>query len=481
MTSRLFLPRALAALGFILTAPLTHVLPQAMAHVLPQAMAQVLPQAMAADGGTELAPPSKVMPPAAAAPKIVSKKSDLAAENSAVNLDPEKVSLEWTIYGAFNAREFGYFKNAQDLNPRRRREVDLERVVFEPELEFGRRFKLETEIEFEHGGTGSALEFDGFDESGEFERETGQGGEAKVDKLELTYLDTDYASYRVGLITVPVGVISQRHHPTEYFTTTRNRSEGKIIPSTWRSVGVGVFGDITSWLQYQAVLVQGLNSELFRKYNWIGDGAARKFETTNADNLAYALRLDYGPDFPYRKIGVSAYYGDTSRNRKKTDQLTVEAGVLVADIHAIWESDSWTFRALYLRGWLQNSEDVATANASLTGTMKPSGASAPLGKVAEAAFAEVGYNIRNLAPAYLQRRTDVFLRYDTVDPMKETQGSITRDARFAETSWTAGVNYLPRPEIVAKLQYSSIKSGLDSVPEQSEIMAGIGFYYSTEN
>lgn len=395
--------------------------------------------------------------------------------------DPEKVWLEYTIYGAFHVREFDYFKNTQDVNPRRRREVDLERVVFEPELEIGRRFKLETEIEFEHGGTGTTMEFDGFDESGEFETEVEQGGEVKIDKLELTYLDTDYASYRIGLITVPVGVISQRHHPTEYFTNARNRSEAKILPSTWRSVGLGVFGDITNRLQYQAVVVQGMNSEQFRKYNWVADGASRRFETTSADNLAYALRVDYGPDYPYRKFGASIYYGDTSRNRKKTDQLTVDAAVLVWDVHAIWESDTWTFRAMFLRGLLQNSEEVATANAGLTGPAKPSGASAPLGKAAEAAFAEVGYNLQALLPSFVTRRTDVFLRYDSVDPMKETAGSIYRDPRFRETAWTTGLNYRPRPEIVAKVQYSQIKSGLDAVPVQTEIMAGLGFYFSTEN
>ena len=394
--------------------------------------------------------------------------------------DPEKVWLEWSMYGVFHVREFDYFKNVQDKNPRRRREVDIERMVFEPELEIGRRFKLEAEVEFEHGGTGTTMEFDGFEEFGEFENEIEQGGEVKIDKLELTYLDTDLASYRFGLITVPVGMISQRHHPTEYFTNMRNRSEGKILPSTWRSIGFGFFGDLTHHLQYQAVIVQGLNSEFFRKYNWIQDGAARKFETNYADNLAYALRLDYGPDFPYRKIGASAYYGNSSGNRKKTDKLTVDAGVLVWDVHAIWESETWTVRAMYLRGQLQNSEEVSTANATLGGGANP-GQFAPLGKEAEAMFAEVGYNIQRLMPSYLQNRLDLFMRYDSVDPMKETQGAIYRDPRFRETSWTAGINYKPRPEIVAKLQYSQIKNGLDEIPTQSEVMAGFGFYYSTEN
>lgn len=414
----------------------------------------------------------------------------VAATSTEFNDD---VSLEGTLYGAFHIRDFSYFKNVQDKNPRRRREVDLERLVFEPKLSVGQRFEIEAEVEFEHGGTGTTMEFDGFEEFGEFESEIEQGGEVKIDKLEVSWSESEGSSYKLGLITVPVGVISQRHHPTEYFTVTRNRSEAKLLPSTWRSIGVGTSGTLfgtdaenemtrtsQSHFLYQLVVVQGLNSEFFRKYNWIQDGAARKFETQYADSLAFAGRFDFGSKDPYRQIGASIYYGDSAGNRKKTDKLTVDAGVFIWDIHAVWESETWTFRSLYLRGYLQNSEDVSTANATLGGGANP-GAFAPLGKEVEVGFAEIGYNLQRSLPDFLKKRTDLFVRYDIVDPMKETQGAIYRDPRFQETSWTVGFNYKPRPELVAKLQYSQIKNGLDEIPIQSEVMAGFGFYYSTEN
>ena len=189
--------------------------------------------------------------------------------------------MELEVYGAFHIRQFDYFKNALDLNPRQRRDLDLERVAFEPQFKFGSEWKIETEIEIEHGGVGTSMELDGFEEFGEFETELEQGGEVKLDKLEIEWAPATNLSYKTGLITVPVGMISQKHKPTEYFSVTRNRSEGRILPSTWRSVGLGLSGQIgvgdETQILHQTVLVQGLNSEFFRKYNWIQDGAGRKF------------------------------------------------------------------------------------------------------------------------------------------------------------------------------------------------------------
>lgn len=406
--------------------------------------------------------------PAAPEPVTTSLPVSQATE-ATPELQPE---IEWTVYGAIGVRQFDYFKNALDTAPRSRREIDLERLVFEPEFKLKNDWKIEAELEFEHGGTGGSMELDGFEEFGEFETEIEQGGEVKVDKLEISNRHLKF-----GLITVPVGAISQRHHPTEYFTVTRNRSEGRILPSTWRSVGFGIEKSFGESVHSQTVIVQGLNSEFFRKYNWIQDGAGRKFETTFADNLAIASRWDFGSLSPFQNFGFAVYYGDSSRNRQKVDKLAVDAGVLIWDVHAFWESPTWTFRALYVRGYLQNSQEVSTANAALGGAANP-GSFAALGKEAEAYFVEAGYNFANLVALPPSERLDFFVRLDQVDPMKEVAGSINRDPRFRESAITAGLNWRPEGSLVAKLQFSEIKSGLDAIPTQHEISAGFGFYFS---
>lgn len=392
-------------------------------------------------------------------------------------IDSERFEMALEVYGTFHIRQFDYFKNALDMNPRQRRNIDLERVAFEPTFKFGREWKIETEVEIEHGGVGTSMELDGFEEFGEFETELEQGGEVKLDKLEIEWEPSDDFAFKTGLITIPVGMISQKHKPTEYFSVTRNRSEARILPSTWRSLGLGMSGKIEvgsdTQVLHQTVLVQGLNSEFFRKYNWVQDGAGRKFETTYADNLALATRWDFTNQDRTSAFGLSVYYGDSSQNRQKVDKLTVDANVLIWDLHGFWESPTWTVRALYLRGYLQNSEEVSTQNATLGGAANPGSFSA-LGKEAELYFLEVGYNVGNIV-----NRFDLFARFDSFDPMKDVAGNINRDPRFRETSWTTGLAYKPRPELVAKIQYSQIRSGLDALPTAHEIMAGIGFAFSS--
>ena len=62
------------------------------------------------------------------------------------------------------------FRNTQDTNPEKRSKTDVERVVLEFGYQFDRQWQVEIELEYEHGGTGAALEYDGFEEFGEFEK-----------------------------------------------------------------------------------------------------------------------------------------------------------------------------------------------------------------------------------------------------------------------------------------------------------------------
>ncbi len=64
-------------------------------------------------------------------------------------------------YGVINYAHYDW-----DMDPDRRAAVDVERLVVAPKYRLNDRIHLEAEIEFEHGGTGSTMEFDRLEEFG---------------------------------------------------------------------------------------------------------------------------------------------------------------------------------------------------------------------------------------------------------------------------------------------------------------------------
>ena len=85
-------------------------------------------------------------------------------------------------YGVANYYAFDW-----QTDPNRRNTLDLERLAIEPSFQVNPWLQFNAEIEFEHGGTGVTIEFDPFEEFGEFETEVEKGGEVEVEKLEAVF------------------------------------------------------------------------------------------------------------------------------------------------------------------------------------------------------------------------------------------------------------------------------------------------------
>ena len=89
-------------------------------------------------------------------------------------------SLRLSGYGEINYWHFDYGPNQKSLPegsaPDSRALIDVTRLALELEAELLPDVELEAEVEFEHGGTGGALELE-YEEFGEFEQEVEKGGE----------------------------------------------------------------------------------------------------------------------------------------------------------------------------------------------------------------------------------------------------------------------------------------------------------------
>ena len=126
----------------------------------------------------------------------------------------------------------------------RRARTDVERILVEAEYQPIDKFKVEVEVALEHGGVGAATEFDVFEEFGEFEQEIEKGGEIELEKAYAEILFSRALSVKFGHVILPVGLLNQRHKPSQYFTAARDATASPLIPVTWHENGVGIFGEL---------------------------------------------------------------------------------------------------------------------------------------------------------------------------------------------------------------------------------------------
>jgi hypothetical protein len=394
-----------------------------------------------------------------------------ASSHKVSDYSPNK---NWQIksYGSVLYKTEDVFRNTQDTNPEKRSKTDVERVVLEFGYQFDRQWQVEIELEYEHGGTGAALEYDGFEEFGEFETEIEAGGEVLVEKLELKYAYNENFAIKLGRIFVPVGLGTELHKPDQYFTTERHWSESTLIPQVWHETGVNF---TANWqgLKAQALITTGLNSEYFRTYRWVASGHQKRFETVNADDLAFTLRVDYGDLKNGSGIGASLYTGNTSGNRNNTNNISGNGNLTIFGLNGVYRYQDLIVRGQLLFGQLEDSPSITSANKTTPG-LKP-GNFAQLGSEAESAFLEVAYNSQSLLG--LTKPLYFFISYDYANPVKALEsGAVT--ARFDMEEIAVGVNFIPIKNIVLKAQFAEKYYAQDNLDSTQSFSLSMGYYFS---
>ena len=155
-----------------------------------------------------------------------------------------------------------------------RNTIAIPRFTIGFDYKFTPKWILGAEIEFEAGGTGTAVELEG-NENGEYETEIEKGGEVALEQLHITRLITPAFNIRAGHMIVPVGLTNAHHEPINFFGTIRPESRTAIMPSTWHETGIelfGTFGRKAATFDYQLMVVAGLNANGFDRDTWIASG-----------------------------------------------------------------------------------------------------------------------------------------------------------------------------------------------------------------
>lgn len=376
--------------------------------------------------------------------------------------------LELVTYGSINYHRFDW-----QIWPEKRDEVDFERAVIEGSYRFAPRWSLNAELEFEHGGTGVAVEFDRFEEFGEFEYEVEKGGEVRFEEFNLDWSwgAGQQQHLTVGYVKVPFGLITFRDEPDEYLTNTLPMMENTLLPTDWAEFGVLAQGKLGRW-HYYAGLVNSLDGSAFNSANFIKRGNQKRFETVNAEDWAAVGRLDY--EFGHEQaIGVSGYFGNTRNNRPKPD-LAVDAYLSLLDAHLVYEREPFELTGQLIYGQLQNSEALTNANRNLSNNLNVK--RTPVASAALGWSVELGFEVFEVFRRHPKGELTVFGRYDDFDSMYKTQGQVVDNPRWDRSIVTFGLNYQPIPQIVLKSQYSVEKLGIPTGNLQKTYSVGIGFH-----
>lgn len=350
-----------------------------------------------------------------------------------------------------------------------RAEVDIPRVALELKYFFQDDLYIETEIEFEHGGAGSALELE-YEEFGEFEFESEKGGEVELEEFQITKSFSPAFNARMGHFLVAVGLVNKAGTPTQYFANVRPISETTLLPNAWHETGAEVFGTVKSFA-YRAQVVNGLDGTGFSSANWIKGGMQQKFENVRATDLAYVGRVDY-VGVEGVMVGASIYYGNTTGDRPKPDMAGIPAYVTIGDVHAAVQHRALTVRGCFMYGTLENADLVSQYNANLPRTLQ-----VPRTPVASAAtfyYGEIGYDLLSLLNPGSTHKLYPFARYDYYNSMENTDAGVFPVPRFERKVVTGGLNYFLTPNVVLKADYSRRTFGDPNVNDENTVSLGFG-------
>lgn len=329
---------------------------------------------------------------------------------------------------------------------------DLPHVVIYLGYDFGKGWSFASEIEFEHGGTESAIEIE-TEEAGEYENEIERGGEVALEQFYIQKEFFPQLKLRAGMQVVPVGATNAHHEPNQFFGVYRPEGENTILPCTWHEVSLSLSGRAGKWT-YMAMFMPGLDSERFGNQSWIHDGSASPFEFKIANNYAFAGRID-NYSVKGLRLGLSGYVGNSFRNTlyptdsEKNKGIRGTVSILSFDFK--YEGHGFLARGNVDWGHLGDAAHISRFNMAMSknSTSKRQEVASDV----VIAGVEAGYDFFSLVPKLARQKLYVFGRYDYYDSMaKMESGTALQWCKRNKIS--AGINWMPIPQIVVKADYT---------------------------
>ena len=320
-------------------------------------------------------------------------------------------------------------------------ELDVQRLVMLFGYKFDDRVQFVTEIEFEHVK------------------------EVYVEQAFVNYSVGNAVNIRAGLMLVPMGIINEFHEPTTFNGVERPSMDNKIVPTTWREIGIGVSGRLDAIaLRYQAYLFNGFISHdgeagKLKGSNGLRGGRQKGAEST-VDQFNLSAKIDYY-GVPNLRIGLSAYQGRTQADDAVNSVLGSDIGVSMIGLDTRYKWMKFSARGQYVHANLTDTE----AYNAFTGR--------DLGSQLEGFYLETAYNV---LPITNKQRLDAFIRYEQYDTHKGVAGNLAKNPAYDRQEWTTGLSYHMSIGTVFKVDYQSKSTGFAN-SQYSQFNVGVGVWF----
>lgn len=330
---------------------------------------------------------------------------------------------------------------------------DIPHAVIYLGYDFGKGWTLGTEIEFEHGGASSAIEYEA-EEAIEFEQETEKAGEVNLEQFWIQKSFGKAFNIRAGHIVVPFGLTNANHQPLDFFTVYRPEGENTILPCTWHQTGVSLWGRAGDF-RYEVQMIAGLDAWQFSRDNWINPGTTKPFEFEVANKYGFLARVD-NYTVPGLRIGLSGYYGQSMHNAVPHDMETgknknIKGNVYLGAIDFTYNAHNWIARGNADYGYVSNAKEISAMRKPNSQYVKPYQTNQAFGSHGIATSVEVGYDIfsqiEKLRTA--KQKMYVFGHFEYYNSCLGGSKEYTSKKIFA-----GGINYKPVPQICVKAEYN---------------------------
>jgi hypothetical protein len=289
---------------------------------------------------------------------------------------------------------------------------------------------------------------------GEFEWEnaitsSSDNGEAEVEQLYVEHEFANGLRGTAGLYLMPAGLINQNHEPTAYYGVFRPDVDTKIIPSTWREVGLGLSGSSDIGVSWDAGLTTDQN---LSKWDPTSDegrvrGPLQSIHQEGQFATAHDVAVHGAVNWrgPGTLLGASVFTGKIGQ--QQPGFLGNDSRVLLWELHGRYEVSGWDLAGEYARGTISNTEAL---NASFSASSITNPTLVPslfFGGYLQAAYRFWQDHYFRLTP---------FVRFEILNTAAEygsltvAQGGVVQPD---EKIWTLGTNFFIGEGVVLKADY----------------------------